>query len=225
MKGITLLFAALFILIGSGTTIQAQNDISIFEKKEGQTNIVYARNIGKVDYLVTLKITSEGMKVTPGASVEAVVPAGKMKEMARITPIPGQAWSYGYEVSYMEYTGQPLPEPAKKTDEEPSTSGGGHLQTLASSGETVTSDIAEDELVLYTKPGCGRCATARKTLTTKGVAFVELDVNSGSPEVQLMWRKLREGGFQGNSVTMPVIRSNGEYHYNISNLTEFLARL
>ena len=84
---------------------QAQ-DIEVFEKKDGNKNIVIARNIGKVSYFVTVSITAKGMDVTPGMKVQAVVPAGYMKEMATLVPRPGEAWSYGYEISFMEYTGQ-----------------------------------------------------------------------------------------------------------------------
>ncbi|HZV43631.1 MAG TPA: hypothetical protein VFF90_04110, partial [Saprospiraceae bacterium] len=47
-----------------------QKDISVFEKKDGDKNIVIARNIGKVPYLVTLDIHATGMVVEPGLKTE-----------------------------------------------------------------------------------------------------------------------------------------------------------
>ena len=73
MKHIVILVAALLLHL---TGFAQKNDIEIFEKKDGNKNIVVARNTGKVSYLVTLSINSKGMNVTPGAEVEAVVPAG-----------------------------------------------------------------------------------------------------------------------------------------------------
>ena len=84
-----------------GSICAQDQDIQIFEKKDGNKNIVVARNVGKVSYLVTVTINATGMDVTPSMEVEAVVPAGFMKEMATLTPRPGQAWSYGYDVSFV----------------------------------------------------------------------------------------------------------------------------
>jgi len=33
---------------------------------------------------------------------------------------------------------------------------------------------------------------------------------------------LRDGGFTGDSVTMPVVKVNGKLHYNIKDLTGFV---
>ena len=46
MKSSTALVIALFLL--TGTVIAQKEDIEIFEKKDGNKNIVVARNVGKV---------------------------------------------------------------------------------------------------------------------------------------------------------------------------------
>src|SRR5678816_69619 len=83
-----------------------QKDISVFEKKDGDKNIVVSCNIGKVPYLVKLDIHATGMNVEPGLKTETVVPPGFMKDLATLTPLPGEAWTYGYDVSYVQYTGE-----------------------------------------------------------------------------------------------------------------------
>lgn len=213
MKHTVILVAALLLHLSG---FAQKNDIEIFEKKDGNKNIVVARNTGKVSYLVTLIINSKGMNVTPGAEVEAVVPAGYMKEMATLVAKPGESWSYGYDVSFTEYAGEPL-----KT--QPSAPG----QPEAPMTPSVTpaapqTALSTAPIILYTQAGCGRCSTVKNQMKAAGITYEEVDVNSGSPEVNNMWKQLRDGGFTGERVTMPVVKVNGKLHYNIKDLTGFV---
>lgn len=217
--------AMCFALLLATMAISQDQDIQVFEKKDGNKNIVVARNIGKVSYLVTLSIQASGMDVTPGIEVEAVVPAGYMKELATLTPRPGQAWSYGYDVSFVEYTGQaiksaPKAEPELTSNTQPSSTVTPNKKPVPAAASSAGQNDAA--VVIYTQEGCGRCAFVRKELTAKGVAYREIDVNSGAPEVNEMWKKLRDGGFNGDSVTMPVVSLNGELYYNIKDLQGFV---
>jgi glutaredoxin len=219
MKHMVILFAALLLHLSGYTQ---ENDIEIFEKKEGNKNIVVARNTGKVSYLVTISINSKGMNVTPGAKVEAVVPAGFMKEMATLVPRPGESWSYGYDVSFTEYAGEPL-----KTN----PSGPGQPEapntptTTAPAPPAPPTELSSAPIIVYTQAGCGRCSSVKSQMKAKGIVYQEVDVNSGSPEVNNMWKQLRDGGFTGDSVTMPVVKVNGKLHYNIKDLTGFVSSL
>ncbi len=199
-------------------------DLTVFEKKEGNANIVFARNTGKVPYLVTIRITATGMDVKPGMQVEGVVPAGHMKEMATITPRPGESWSYGYEVSYMDAS--TLPPAASATDAnisgDPATTSGAENVVVP---PAPTPALSNSDLILYTKSGCSRCTLVKKELQSKGIAFEEVDINTVSPEVNHMWSQLRAGGFTGDSVTLPVVRTKGKYHYNIKDLMGFVQGL
>lgn len=208
-------FLTLFLISTSGFT--QPKDIEVFEKKDGNKNIVMARNIGKVSYLVSLTIEATGMDITPGIKVEAVVPAGYMKELATLQPRPGESWSYGYEVSFTEYSGQ-MPKPAS-SQPVPEQS------AAAVAAVASTSDLADAPIVLYTQVGCGRCSFVKKEMKAKGITYTEVDVNSGTPEVNDMWMQLRQGGFTGDSVTMPVVKANGKLHYNIKDLAAFVNEL
>lgn len=215
MKHTVLLVAALLLHL---SVFSQKNDIEIFEKKDGNKNIVVARNTGKVSYLVTLSINSKGMDVTPGANVESVVPAGFMKEMATLVARPGESWSYGYDVSFTEHAGEPLKtNPSGPGPEAPAT------PTITSvSPSTPKTEFSAAPIIVYTQAGCGRCSTVKSQMKTKGITFEEVDVNSGSPEANNMWKQLRDGGFTGGSVTMPVVKVNGKLHYNIKDLTGFV---
>ncbi len=217
MKFSTAFVIALLML--TGTLTAQKEDIEIFEKKDGNKNIVIARNVGKVSYQVNLSIDAKGMDITPGIAVEAVVPAGYMKELATLTPRPGEAWSYGYDVSYAEYTGQ-----TPKESGTPSTKTGTSATSPVAKPTPQLAPVALSTapIIVYTQVGCGRCSFVKKEMTAKGLAFEEVDVNSGSPEVNNMWKQLRDGGFTDDSVTMPVVKVNGQLHYNIKDLAGFV---
>ena len=224
MKLYTLLLATLLF---SHSGFAQQNDIEVYEKKDGNKNIVIARNTSKTSYMVTIVINATGMDVTPSTTVEAVIPGGFMKEMATLVPIPGEGWSYGYEVSFVEYIGE-----APKSNTVTKSSTPEKNTTLSQSGTTAkapatpaATNLTTAPIVVYSQAGCGRCSFVTKEMQAKGVKFVEIDVNSPSPEVNNMWQKLRDGGFNGDSVTMPVVRVDGEYHYNIKDLAGFVSAL
>lgn len=203
-----LLFSLLSLLFISIPTFTQAQDIQVYERKEGNKNIVVARNIGKIGYSVTIKVTSTGMKVTPSATVESELPAGTMKDMVTIEPIPGQTWSYSYEASYQELVAN-----------QPKETGSPAKPNLSAS------ILPEETMIVYTKEGCGRCALVKKELATKGVAFAEVDINGQSPEVAHMWDQLRSTGYAGASITLPVVRVDGKYHYNIPDLKSFLTKI
>ena len=216
MKSVIVLFATLLLF---QSAIAQENDIEIFEKKEGNQNIVMARNIGKVSYLVKLNIEAEGMIVSPGLKVEAIVPPGYMKSMATLEPKPGMGWSYGYDVSFVEYAGE-LPNSEDETSgSDPGAAANSSVEVPVPPTTTSVSDAA---IVVYTRQGCGRCSFMKKELKKKEIKFAEVDVNSGLPEADEMWKLLRESGFTGTSVTMPVVRVNGELHYNIKDMSSFI---
>jgi len=219
MKTILIFSGLLFLTVAVSAQ---QKDISVFEKKEGDKNIVVARNIGKVAYLVTLDIHATGMVVAPGLETETIVPAGHMIDLASLTPKPGEAWSYGYDVSYIEYTGNTTApgSPAATSSSDVAVAN----ESPATSPTTNPNPAVDDnQIVIYSKPGCSRCAFVRKSLNEKGIKYKEVDVTSGTPEVSDMWMNLRHGGFAGESVTMPVVKVKGQLHYNIKDLQQFVS--
>jgi len=214
----------LIILLFLSMAIHAQQkDISVFEKKDGDKNIVVARNIGKIPYIVKLDIRASGMIVEPGIHTETVVPAGFMKDLATLTPKPGESWTYGYDVAFVQYTESASTQPPvseapassvaiSKTDNAP----------VSSPAASTKAEVDNSEIIIYSKPGCSRCAFVKKSLTDKGIKYKEVDVTSGAPEVNDMWMNLRHGGFSGESVTMPVVKVKGQLHYNIKDLQQFV---
>ena len=214
----------IFFFIMMTSLLFAQNkDVEVYEKKEGDKVIVMARNTGKTEYAVKVTITSEGMDVAPSPIVQATIPGGYMKELATLKPRPGELWSYGYDVSIMQTVAKTTPKsPDAPVATSQNTSAELTTQINQQPNEASLSDAA---IILYSKAGCGRCTFAKKQLNSLGIQYLEIDTKSNSPEVPNMWAQMRNQGFKGGSVTMPVIRVNGQYHYDIKDIEGFVAKL
>jgi glutaredoxin len=219
MKIFISLFSLFFVLT---TGFSQKKDIEVFEKKDGSKIIVVVRNTGTTDCSVTLTITSKGMEVSPSAQVESMIPAGFMKEIATLMPIPGKDWEYSYDVAFTQTREK---TPVKTTETTPSTL---HNSTSTKQSTTQTNadlHLSTSDVILYSKPGCSRCSFVKQQLSSLNIPFEEYSTTSGSPEINNMWVQLRNSGFDGGSVTMPVVRANGKYYYNIPDLKEFVAKL
>ncbi len=219
-------FSFLILLLIITSAIAQKEDIEVFEKKEGSKVIVMARNTGNVEYAVTLDITATGMDVSPSIKVQTVIPAGFMKEMANLTPRPGENWEYGYQVSYVQTSANASAKTSSSPPDEKETVSPPMPSTAKpappAQPNTPPSNLSKANLVVFTKPGCSRCEFTKKQLTSKGIPYEEYSVASDSPEINNMWAGLRSSGFTGGSVTMPVVRSNGKYYYNIPDLQGFV---
>ena len=214
------LYIALVTFLFASASYAQKSDVEVYEKKDGNKTLIMARNTGTSEYKVKVTIKSEGMDVLPSSIVEVSLPGGFMKEMASVTPRAGELWSYSYDVAISRTvskttTATPTPETQKQTT------------TTAAVPKTIPASpvLSNAPIILYAKPGCGRCSFAKKQLNNLGVAYEEVNTQSDSPEVSNMWSQLREQGFKGGSVTMPVIRVNGQYHYDIKDLESFIGKL
>ncbi|HZV68727.1 MAG TPA: glutaredoxin [Saprospiraceae bacterium] len=232
MKTILSIFS-FFLFISTGFT--QKQDVEVFEKKEGNKVLVMARNTGKAEYSVTLTITSKGMDVTPSSKVETTIAAGFMKELATLVPRPGEGWEYSYDVTISQSVGKTSPNPGTS----PTTATTSPAQTREENSTTPTTtktttttitpapappspDLSKAEIILYTKPACGRCSYVKKQLTALNIPFEEYSTASTSAEINNMWTGLRNSGFTGGSVTMPVVRVKGKYYYNIKDMEGFV---
>jgi len=231
MKTILSIFT-FFLLLSTG--FAQKQDVEVFEKKEGNKVLVMARNTGKAEYSVALTITSKGMDVTPSSKVETTIAPGYMKELANLVPRPGEGWEYSYDVTISQSIGKTSPNagtsPIKattsptQTREENSTTATTKTTTTTITPAPVppAEELSKAEIILYTKPGCGRCSYVKKQLTSLNIPFEEYSTNSTSPEINSMWAGLRSSGFTGGSVTMPVVRVKGKYYYNIKDMEGFV---
>jgi len=211
------------MLLFSALLVAQKPDVEVYEKKDGEKTMLIARNTGEAEATVKVTITSEGMDVTPSSVVESKIPGGFMKEMAVLVPRKGELWSYSYDVSIRKTVSKPA-EPSTPPSP-PKTSAVSTTSTTPQQLSAPAPGLSDAEIILYAKPGCGRCTFAKKQLNSLGIQYVEVDTHSDSPEVANMWSQMRNQGFKGGSVTMPVIRVDGKYHYDIQDIGGFINKL
>lgn len=206
MYNLIAIFLVLFHL-----TATAQKDIQLFTKEVDSTTIICATNVSKTDYEITLKIESNGVELSKPMPLSQLLKAGATEELVVLTPRPGQAWSYNTSLSFKPV--QNLEEIFPITEED--LKANQRKDTIA----------YVPGLVLYTKPGCGRCTTAINHLKSRKVAFTEIDLEKASVEVNMMWSGLGRQGFQKRSVLTPVIAKDGVYYADVQDLVAFLDKL
>lgn len=80
-------------------------------------------------------------------------------------------------------------------------------------------------VVIYTKVGCPRCATAVAILNQKQLKFEEKSIGQREWATE-MWKELKKNGLQqGQSITMPVVIVDSTLYYNLPEIQKFFTGL
>ncbi len=184
----------------------AQQDVELSEERDGNKVLVYAQN--NRDEAVELTVSAE----IKGYSTSTVFPysqkvAAKSKVWVfTLTETPGVENAYRLSVSYS------VP---RKTSAE--------VSPATENTRFTGVEINPSKINVFTKDGCGRCASAIKLLTEKNIAFLELNTSVHYPNTTLMFNKLEASGFKGGSVTMPVIVYKDKVYYNIPDMKTLIS--
>jgi glutaredoxin len=207
--------AILVFVLFTTLSLSAQKDIQLLEREENGLTIISAKNISKTDYQLTLTIESTGV-VNHAMPYPHLLKAGMTADMVTVTPQPGIALSYKTSVSFTAASGPMTVTTPAESD----------ANAEAPKGEQSTDAQRDIEgIVLYTKPGCGRCRVAKDHLRSLKAQFTEIDITKQSAEVNALWTGLREQGLKGNSVMTPVIARDGIYYHEITDIRTFLDEL
>jgi glutaredoxin len=200
---------ALLLCLCLSFLVVAQKDVQLFEKQENGQIVIYAKNVSKQDLKIDLRIESSGLNLSNSMPHTQILKAGTTEEAITLTPIPNMAWSYKTSLSYTPVD--------NKTDYSISTESPKHK------GKKPLTE--SNGIVLYTKPGCGRCKQAVNHLQKSGTQYREVDISERSSDVDAMWLALREQGFEGSSIKTPVIQINRKLYYQMQDVDAFLEKM
>lgn len=206
-------FSILLFVLCTALSLSAQKDIQLIERQEHGFIIISAKNISKTDHQLTLTVESTGVTLSRPMPYSHFLKAGKTEELVTLTPEKGKAMSYKASVSFTTVSN------TFNTESQPISDGSTHSKT-AITPETQRERI--EGIVLYTKPGCGRCTVARQHLNALSKPFTEIDITQQSSEINALWSGLRNQGLKGNRVTTPVIAKDGIYYHEIPDIRKFL---
>ena len=85
--------------------------------------------------------------------------------------------------------------------------------------------IAQNPVEIYTMPGCGRCAYTMEYVKKNNIKYIEYSTSNDDYNTK-MWELLgKTKGFNGGSITMPVVVKGGTTYFNIEKLEEFVTTL
>ena len=65
-------------------------------------------------------------------------------------------------------------------------------------------------VIVYSIPSCPNCAAAKALLKRKGLKFEEFDVQADKAKQAEMAEKLKENGFEGSGIQLPVLDIEGK---------------
>jgi glutaredoxin len=200
--------AALFVsLCFTWLSVHGQRDVVVLEEKAPGVIKLFLLNKTKETKNVSLKVDFSGCSSGESPAMEKVLgPAEKVYAMT-LGVKQGTPCMYRTTITI---NGQSM-DGAKP----------GPLSTEA----TPMSELVEDRMNIFTKKGCSRCRRVIEQLSARKIPFKEFDTSASNRHNDLMFNMLRQSGFKGGSVTMPVILMEGKVLYDLSDIDKWLESL
>lgn len=195
------IFLLLCLTMGFALNIQAV-DLQFNEKQVGNKKIIVCKNSSNKDYEIIFSYSSSGHTVSATSPVKQIVKAYTEREIITFTPIKGVGGSIQMNYTYKEIR-----------------------KSRAKESVAYHSNPNFNGITVFGKNYCGRCDYFMKELRKSNLRFSELNIDTSQSDEDLMWEKLQSSGFNGKSITTPVVVVDNQIYYNIKDLKGFLARL
>ena len=196
-----------FFLVHSAMSF-SQNDIELVEERKDNKIELYAVNNTEEDIDLNLTIDVVGFEMSVASPVQKLLGSKAKELVATLTAAPGVACEYKTAASY------------KKVRKQSPNAVANTART-----KTTSTQLNTTKINVFTQEGCGRCEYVINYLDKNNIPYVELNTTIHDPNQTLMFEKLQEAGFSGNSVQMPVVISNGKTSYSIKDLKAFVQNL
>lgn len=177
-------------------------DLQFNEKQVGNKKIIVCKNTSNKEYEVIFTYSSSGHTVSAASPVKYTVKAYSSADIITFTPIKGRSGSIQMNYTYKEIR-----------------------KSRAKESVAYNSNRNFKGITVFGKNYCGRCDYLIDGLKKNNVRFQELNIDTSKGDEDLMWDKLMASGFNGKSITTPVVVVDNQVYYNIKDLPAFLARL
>lgn len=198
-------FALILFLGCFWLSMNGQRDVVVVEEKSPGKIKLFLFNKTKEAKQASLKVEFSGCTSSDPSTVSKTLAPGEKSYAMTLGVTQGSPCMYKTTITI---NGQSM-DGAKP----------GPLSTEA----TPMSELEEDKLNIFTKKGCSRCRRVVAELTSRKIPFKEFDTTAKNGHNDLMFNLLRQSGFKGNSVTMPVILSGGKVLYDVPDIEKWLA--
>jgi glutaredoxin len=181
-------------------------DIELLEERTMHGVELYAQNNTSDDLDITITATLTGFTTPDKNPANLILKKNSKQKVFTFNAPMGVSCEYQTSVSYKKLR--------KLTP-----------ASQASQSRTTAIQMNTNKINVFTQDGCGRCEYVVKYLTDMNIPFVELNTTIHDPNQALMFQKLGEAGFEGNSVQMPVVWNKGKLEYNINDLPKWVKTL
>jgi len=183
-------------------------DIEILEEMGESTIKLYAVNKTSSDLDMTFSINLIGFVSDESSPLNKILKPDVKQYLMTLTAPSGVNCEYKTSVSYKKIRKQ------------------GDITETKNKKQRMTSiQMNTNKINIFTQDGCGRCEFVIDFLEKNSIPYVELNTSIHQPNQQLMFEKLEEAGFKGNSVQMPVVYHSGKTVYNIKDLSAYVKSL
>jgi glutaredoxin len=212
-----LLFCTLEPLVVAGQ----DSDVQLSQRVEADTVILLAENTSERDLDLALTLKTRGFGRMPSEKITAFLPADSTVELIglQVTPGKDQTISTEYRYTHRRSSAPKLKQRAELPPPPPESIS----QPVPAEKVRTNYEVpSEGEIIVYTQAGCPRCAATVRFLKSNRIKFTELDADKHN---QQMFSLLRDAGFEGNQIQMPVVHVADGVFYNIKDLTGFLETL
>ncbi len=190
------------------TMIAQKQDIEIEEERSASQIKLLAVNNTSEDLELTFNLDIVGFMTTEKLPVVVILKPGIRQFLVTLTAPKGVQCQYESSISYK-----------KIRKENSDVSQAGKIK------KTTGVQINPSKINVFTKEGCERCAYLVKYLEDNKIPFLELNTTYHFPNNDLMFEKLKEAGFKGDTVQFPVIINQAKVDFNIKNMQEFVKNL
>ncbi|MBK6365506.1 MAG: hypothetical protein IPL63_09980 [Saprospiraceae bacterium] len=179
----------------------SQEDVEVFEKEEGNSTMLVGKNNLDEAVEITLKLTYSGFVTKDTFPLKKVLKAKEEITLVTLNKPPQTECEYSTSVSYKK---------------------------VANAGKRINRttgiQINTTKINVFTRDDCARCKFVIDEFEKNKVVYLELNTTLAPSNKELMFEKLKEVGFKGNTVQMPVVVYNGEVFYNITDLQAFVKK-
>lgn len=181
-------------------------DIELIEERTMYGVDLYAQNNTNDDLDITITATLTGFTTPDKNPANLILKKNSKQKVFTLNAPMGVSCEYQTSVSYKKLR-KLMPG------------------AVTNQSRTTAIQMNTNKINVFTQDGCGRCEYVIKYLTDMNIPFVELNTTIHDPNQALMFEKLGEAGFDGNSVQMPVVWYKGKLEYNIKDLTKWVQTL
>lgn len=188
-----------FVFIFFSQLGMAQDEVEVYQKEEGNKVFIMGKNNIAEEVEVNINIDYKGYLTDDVYPKKVKLQGGEELVLTTLTAPSSTACEYSISLTYKK-----LQSGNKKIT------------------RTTGVQINPVKVNVFTKDDCARCQFVVESFEKNKVVYLELNTTIAPDNMDLMFSKLKEVGYNSKEVQMPVVVYKDKVYYNISDLKSFV---